>query len=313
MSETGTVSKDTADAACRCPYCAMAALRRTHTGLYHRLNRNYGPFDFYECANCGSGTTYPLPSAESLNDLYQTYTHGLPAENRAAMGNDDGEAWHATCVNRIAALSHLTATSRFSWIEAGAGAGEMARRMASAFPNSSGLAIDRHDRPADLPPSVAWLQIDLNQPDFHRSIGRKADVVYATAVWEHVSRPDSFAHSMVELLNAGGLLYLVCPNYSSLARKVLDTKWPYFNPGEHLSMPSPPGAAICLRRSFDTAKVTAACLAARPILLAYSLFYTANRLGLPFARLIPRALRIPMPAGALESVAIVASDPNTPR
>jgi hypothetical protein len=185
MSETGTVSKDTADAACRCPYCAMAALRRTHTGLYHGLNRNHGPFDFYECASCGSGTTYPLPSAESLNALYETYTNGLPAENRAAMGTDDGEIWHATCVSRIAALGHLTAPlkSHFSWIDAGAGAGEMARRMASAFPNSSGLAVDRHTRPADLPPSVAWLQIDLNQPDFHEKIGRKADVVYATAVW----------------------------------------------------------------------------------------------------------------------------------
>jgi hypothetical protein len=311
MSEIGTVSKDTAAAAGRCPFCAMAALRRTHTGLYHRLNRNHGPFDFYECANCGSGTTYPMPSAESLDALYQTFSNGLPAENRAAMGNDEGEVWHATCVERIAALRHLTAQSHFSWIEAGAGAGEMARRMASAFPNSSGLAVDRHPRPADLPPGVTWLQIDLNQPDFHKNIGRKADVVYATAVWEHVSQPGAFAHSMVELLNNGGLLYLVCPNYSSLARKVLDTRWPYFTPGEHLSMPSPRGAEICLRRSFDAAKVTPALIAARPMLLTYSLFYTANRLGLPFARLIPRGLRIPMPAGALESVAIAASDPNT--
>jgi hypothetical protein len=315
MSETGTVSKDTADAACRCPYCAMAALRRTHTGLYHGLSRRHGPFDFYECANCGSGTTYPLPSAESLNALYQTYTNGLPAENRAAMGTDDGEIWHATCVSRIATLGHLTAPlkSRFSWIEAGAGAGEMARRMASAFPKSSGLAVDRHARPADLPPNIAWLQIDLNQPDFHEKIGRKADVVYATAVWEHVSQPDAFAHSMVELLNTGGLLYLVCPNYASWARKVLNTKWPYFTPGEHLSMPSPRGAEICLRRSFAAAKLTPAHVAARPMLLTYSLFYAANRLGLPFARLIPRALRIPMPAGALESFATVASNPDTRR
>ncbi len=167
--------------------------------------------------------------------------------------------------------------------------------------------------PADLPPSVSWLELDLNQPDFHKTIGRKADVVYATAVWEHVSQPDVFAHSMVELLNNAGLLYLVCPNYSSIARKVLDTRWPYFTPGEHLTMPSPRGAEICLRRVFADAGLTSAHVAARPMLLVYSLFYTANRLGLPFAGLIPRALRIPMPAGALESVAILASDPDTHR
>jgi 2-polyprenyl-3-methyl-5-hydroxy-6-metoxy-1,4-benzoquinol methylase len=313
MLETGTVSKDTGDSAGRCPYCATGTLRRTHTGLFHRLNRNHGPFDFYECANCGSGVTFPLPSAESLNALYQTYSNGLPAENRAAMGDDDGELWHSSCVKRIAELGHFTELSRFSWIEAGAGAGEMARRMVVAFPNSSGLAIDRHARPADLPASVEWLEIDLNQPDFQERIGRKADVVYATAVWEHVSQPDVFAQSMVELLNVGGLLYLVCPNYASLARKVLDTRWPYFTPGEHLTMPSPRGSEICLRRSFAAANLTAAHIEARPLLLVYSLFYTANRLGLPFARLIPRALRVPMPAGALESVAIVAADANTRR
>jgi SAM-dependent methyltransferase len=313
MSETGTVSKDTGDAVCRCPYCSAAALRRTHTGLYHRLNTDHGPFDFYECINCGSGITFPLPSAESLNVLYQTYSNGLPAENRAAMAAGDGQVWHVSCVKRIATLGHFTALSRFSWIEAGAGAGEMARRMANAFPNSSGLAVDLHKRPADLPARVAWLQIDLNQPDFHEKIGRKADVVYATAVWEHVSRPDVFAQSMVGLLNSGGLLYLVCPNYASLARRILDTRWPYFTPGEHLTMPSPRGAEICLRRSFSAAKLTPAYIAARPLLLVYSLFYTANRLGLPFAGLVPRFLRVPMPAGALESVALLAPGAGTGR
>ena len=77
--------------------------------------------------------------------------------------------------------------------------------------------VDLHTRPVALPPSVAWHQIDLNQPNFHEQIGGKADVVYATAVWEHVSKPDIFAQNMVKLLNGGGLLYLVCPNYASIA------------------------------------------------------------------------------------------------
>ena len=49
------------------------------------------------------------------------------------------------------------------------------------------IAVDLHVRPAKLPLSVDWLQTDLNQADFHEKIGRKADVVYATAVWEHAA------------------------------------------------------------------------------------------------------------------------------
>ena len=308
MSEIGTGSKDTCGAVGRCPYCTARALRRTYTGLYHPLKSDHGPFDFYECGKCGSGVTFPMPSAKSLNALYQIYSSGLPAQNRCAMLDGDGEAWHLSCVKRIAALSHVTTLSHFSWIEAGAGAGEMARRMASAFPNSSGLAVDLHARPTNLSPNTEWLQIDLNQPDFYEKIGRKADVVYATAVWEHVSNPDIFAQNMVKLLNSGGLLYLVCPNYASLARKILGKRWPYFTPGEHLTMPSAKGAEICLHRAFATAGLSGSGISSRPFLLAYSLGYTARRLGLPFSGLIPRFLRIPMPAGGLESVALLAAD-----
>jgi 2-polyprenyl-3-methyl-5-hydroxy-6-metoxy-1,4-benzoquinol methylase len=172
------------------------SLRRVYTDLYHRLKTDHGPFDFYECSDCQSGMTYPMPSRESLTILYQSYRNGLPVAMRELMGSNSGELSHSRCVERICTLGHRSAMDGFTWIDIGAGGGEMAQLMAAAFPNSSGLAIDLHERPTGLPANVDWLQLDLNSPDFHHACSRKADVVYATAVWEHITQPHAFVQSM---------------------------------------------------------------------------------------------------------------------
>ncbi len=291
---------------CVCFYCGSHALKLTHTGVYHKYKPGYGPFDFYECTNCGSGITYPMPSNEALAALYQGYSDGLPEATREDLGPEGGELWHGDAVKRIGALKRFTPASPFTWIEMGAGAGEMARLMSESFPNAKGLAADLHEHPAKLPANVEWKQIDLNLPTFHELVDRKADVVYATGVWEHVQRPDLFAQNMIKLLNPSGLFYLLCPNYDSLARKILDTKWPYFTPGEHLTMPTPKGALACFKRITNEAGLFAVQMNSRPRMLSYSIYYTAKRFGLPFANLIPRSLAAPLPSGALENWAIIA-------
>jgi SAM-dependent methyltransferase len=232
-----------------------------------------------------------------LRALYASFNEGLPAEMRDAMAG--GEAWHATCVRRIGRLRGVSSDSRFTWLEIGAGAGEMACQMARAYPQATGRAADLHERPRSLPSQVSWLQVDLNGDTL--ALGEPADVVYATGVWEHVRRPDVFVDNLVRMLSKGGLLYLMCPNYASLARRLLDTRWPYFTPGEHLTMPSPRGAEACIRRAFSERP---ARIVSRPFWLTYSIRYTALRFGLPGARWMPAGWRLPMPVGALESVAL---------
>lgn len=294
-----------------CFFCGGRSLRRRYTNLYHRIKTDHGPFDFYECSDCQSGLTFPMPSGESLKALYQSYTNGLPEIMRELMGSE-GELWHFQCVQRIRRmLCNRSAKDGFTWIDVGAGGGEMAGYMAAVFPNSCGLAIDRHERPNSLPAKVDWLQLDLNSPDFHHACGRSADLVYATAVWEHVTEPHTFVQNMSRMLIDGGMLYLVCPNYASLTHKILGTRWPYFAPGEHLAMPSPQGAVSCLKRAIEQVGLQAVYVRSRPIMPVYSLFYAASRFNLPFATLVPRSLRISMPAGALESIVILDAKPRT--
>ncbi len=287
-----------------CPYCGESRLKLTHAGVFHRLKRDHGPFDFYLCLACGSGVTFPMPSAAALSALYSSYEAGLPREQRARMDAGIGEPWHKLCVKRIASIARIPAGASFNWVDIGAGNGEMANLMIRHFPNSRGLAIDLHDRPKTLESGIDWVQADLNVENFAQAIHwRAADLVYATAVWEHLVRPDAFIANVLRLLGPRGTLYLICPNYASLARAVLNTRWPYFSPGEHLTMPSPLGARVCLHRGWaQSQRPGTIAVVSHAICLPYSLSYTAARFGLNFlARSIPHQLEFPLPVGALET------------
>ena len=42
---------------------------------------------------------------------------------------------------------------------------------------------------------------------------------------------------------------MICPDYGSFARRALGRAWAYFEPGEHLSIPTREGALACVRRA----------------------------------------------------------------
>lgn len=289
-----------------CWFCGGASLECVQRGLYHPAKRDHGPFEFDRCAGCGSGITPTPPTREQLAALYGSFRDGLPDLQRSLAADDPQVAWYARCAKRVTRLSGRTAESEFRWVDVGAGGGELSVLLAERFPRSRGTALDLHPRPASLTARdrVDWLQRDVNGA-FSAGLPR-ADVVVSTAVWEHVLRPDLFVREALELLSPGGLLYLICPNYDSLASRLLGARWPYFTPGEHLHMPSPEGARRCLERAWSSLQGAPGGveIASRPIFLPYTLRYVLRRFGMEkLGRLMPAALHLPLPVGALESVA----------
>ena len=269
-----------------CFYCTSRDVRLAYAGKYHQRKKDHGPFDFYVCADCGSGLTLPPPSPAALAELYGSFEFGLSKFTRGLLSDNPAAVWHETCVRHLVKLSARARDAAFTWIDVGAGAGEIARKLAEHFPASSGLAIDIHDRPPELaegPPNVRWQRIDVAHDSFAAELGVKADLVFAIGVWEHVRRPDIFARNMLSLLNPGGIVYMETPNYGSLARRLMGRHWPYFLPGEHLCMPTPKGARLCLSR--ELAKLDdgnrASALAARPILLRYSVRFALAKFSMP--------------------------------
>jgi len=295
-----------------CFFCASRDLRLAYAQKFHRLKPDHGPFDFYVCNGCGSGLTLPPPEPAALAALYASFAFGLSKSTRELLADNPAAVWHDTCARRIIKLSGQTQDAAFTWIDVGAGGGEIARRLAEHFPRAKGLAVDIHDRPPDLiggPENLEWRRINIAFDAFAAELATKADLVFAIGVWEHVRRPDIFARNMLSLLNPNGLLYMESPNYGSLARRLMGQYWPYFLPGEHLCMPTPKGARVCLSRELaNLGDHRSLAVRARPILLRYSARFALAKFAMArLARLVPSRLFVHLPSGAMESVARVTT------
>jgi SAM-dependent methyltransferase len=167
--------------------------------------------------------------------------------------------------------------------------------------------VDQHARPAALSSleHVAWKQLDINDDHFADAVGGGAQLVFSSAVWEHVLHPDRFVHNLLRRVKPGGLLYLMTPDYGSMARRLLGRRWPYFSPGEHLNMPTPAGARSCLTRQWRAihGEQPAPVIRCASLYLPYTLRYAFRRFGMDgLGRLLPLGLAVPLPAGAMESV-----------
>lgn len=287
-----------------CLYCGSAALRCTHTGLFHPLKTDHGPFAFYKCLECGSGLTLPPPSAESLNALYGSFESGLPEEMRRWRQDAPLTSWDQQCLDHAMARAGKQPADRFLWIDVGAGGGELARLAAAQYPDATGIAVDLHRRPRSLDGlnNVQWIESDINRRGFAAQLNVQADVVISVAVWEHVRRPDWFLEDLVQLVKPNGTLYLVSPDYGSAASRLLGRYWPFFTPGEHLCMPSVEGAKQILNRLCRDAAGANVEMFVRRVSLPYPVRYTMSyfRVGW-LGRMFPRRWIFPLPAGVLEA------------
>ena len=290
-----------------CLFCG-GRLRLRYRNVFHPFKHDHGPFDIYVCTDCGSFQTEPMPSFNSLASLYDSYRDGLPNLHRKIISDNPQIALYKLCLNRICRLSGIRADDEFSWLDIGAGGGELSSLMATAFPNSRGVAIDLHPCPTSLEDisAVNWYQVDINQKEFAGRL-QQTDLVVSISVWEHVLRPDLFVANLLRLVRPGGMLYLLCPNSASLASRLLGRRWPYFTPGEHLAMPSPTGAFCCLQREWCSfhGRDERINISLRPLMLPYTLRYVMRRLGADaVGLLLPPDWNVPLPAGALETVLV---------
>lgn len=274
----------------KCAFCDSTQLQRSFMGLSHPIIINHGPFDLYVCSRCNSLTTYPLPSHELLQSFYSHFNEGMPDELREARKDSSQSAIYRAYLQRI--KKHIN-TKDFKWLEIGAGGGEFAQIFAEEYPDSHGVCVDFHPRPSSVwAQNVTWIQKDINQD--LRDISDKFNVVVSFAVLEHVLDPQDFIKKVVDSLIVGGSALIVCPDYSSFASKLMGTRWPYFSPGEHLSIPSVKGTNLLLNGFTDiNYRVSRICM-------PYSCRYVMSTLRFKLiSNMIPANLTFPFPTGAL--------------
>lgn len=275
-----------------CYYCRSSALRITHRGEVHKVDRSFGPFDIFICDQCGSMGTANPPSTERLAQFYRQYDDFRPDWYKS------GSAAGALASQYRFYAQHVFQESG-SWADVGAGHGEVANSITTR--NSDGTAIEIGPRPTDLSSAVDYIGIDMNRAGWAKAIGRQFDNVFSIAVWEHVLSPADFAYECLSLVAPGGRLTLVTPDYGSFARRVLGRSWPYFEPGEHISIPSRDGARHCLESACDALKIEARVVV-KPLAVRYSIRYALDVLRLrSLSAMLPPDFAAPLPTGILSA------------
>ena len=284
-----------------CSFCGSERLDITHVGQMHKVDPSFGPFDMARCRQCGSLSTVNPPSRERLATFYRDYHLHRPHWYNAASANGALDAQYASYALRIA---NALARPDADWVDVGSGHGEVANLLAQYRPASRGTAIDIGDRSESLLAGIANEARDLNAEGWGTGFGRQFDIVFSVAVWEHVLSPTAFAAECLSLVRPGGTLLLITPDYGSAAAKALGQRWPYFEPGEHISIPTKSGADACLRGAAKKLDLSNVSVRSSSLWVAYSVSYLFSVLGLrSVASVLPPRLAAPVPTGILIATA----------
>ena len=295
-----------------CVFCASDNAKLVAGNTWHPVATDHGPFDLYKCNHCGSAFTFPLPSEDQLTALYNRFADGLIPATRDIREEYPLDAWYQQCLQHALKRSGKSyeSGSVFSWIDLGAGKGELSKQIAQQFPASKGCAVDFHNKPDQLKQlgNIEWQSIDMNGDDFATALNGNADLIFIITVLEHLRRPDVFLRNALRLLKPGGCLYLTTPQYGSLASNLLGKRWPYIIPGEHLNIPSLRGMEILAKRSAeDVGQKNNLIVKVRPTVIPYAAGYYAKHFGLNFlTAVLPKKFLLRIPTGILEASIITA-------
>ena len=135
-----------------CLFCGSPNLKLLFEKKFHPLAKWHGHFNLYQCLQCGSALTFPLPTVDQLTALYGSFKGGMMPGIRELRDEYPLTKWYNQCIDNAFhyAQKDIKSTQIFNWIDLGAGNGELAKLMTARFPMSSGVGTDFHDKPAAL-------------------------------------------------------------------------------------------------------------------------------------------------------------------
>ena len=163
-------------------------------------------------------TTHPSPSGgtavqkAALGSHHNSFSTGSLVERRKAAADQS----HGTSGGPIydAIQARLTQLAiRGDVLDFGAGTGELTRRLYAAGLYKSIAGADLFARPSELPASIEWLEIDLN--DRLPLPEARFDLVVGAEIIEHLENPRAVCREIFRLLRPGGYALLSTPNNES--------------------------------------------------------------------------------------------------
>jgi SAM-dependent methyltransferase len=211
----------------RCPSCRSLASRFAgHVAEGFKIRK---------CLSCGLAFHTEFSNEEELRDYY---THYYREENLAF-----SPITEARFQSLVSTFEVYRATNQM--LDVGCGLGhflKVAMEMGwGAF--GTEIASGAFDQLAKL--GVNSFCGKLESANY---AGEFFDVVYCSEVIEHLLDPTTLLREIARILRPGGLLYLTTPNFNSLSRRLLASKWRVFSK-EHICYFTPGSLAGALREA----------------------------------------------------------------
>ncbi len=159
-------------------------------------------YEFHQCLHCGTVVIEPLPTPETLDEVYSRYR-----TTDRYMSKRDKKVRRSR--RRIARLRKYAPGNRF--LDVGCSLGYTVAAAIEMGLDAHGIDID--------PVTVKMAQDSFGSDRFSAvtidafaDAGRTFDLLYTAETIEHTLDPHGFMASASRLLNPGGLLYLTTPD-----------------------------------------------------------------------------------------------------
>lgn len=190
-----------------------------------------GNKDIYKvvkCSCCGLRFLDPIPSAQALNEYYnseQNQGHYLKVADRKLKSGK----------RKLIKLIKYTKGLAFVDIGCNAGANTEAARQLGFSTLGIDLGSTVIDNARELFPEnrFAVMSIETLVQEVKES-GNGFDLVFCSEVIEHVTDPHSFAKSLKAIMNPGAILYLTTPDAGHFRVPRDFTRWKHVHAPDHI-------------------------------------------------------------------------------
>ncbi len=207
-----------------CSCCKGTEGHTLHSGL--RSVYTDDPYSVILCNTCSNGITNPPVDKVVLEKIYsQTYLYPV---HLLALGEKKYRARAMAEFIRKLTPSH----SYPKVLEAGCMFGYLLQELKSEY-KVRGIDIGRD---AVTYCKEQGLNVDdISIENFISGSLEKFDIIVISHVLEHLLHPDEVLLQLHKLLNPGGMIYILVPNYNSVTAKVFGRYWGWWQVPVHIN------------------------------------------------------------------------------
>lgn len=218
-----------------CPACGETAAR-----IHGRL----GPTNLKQCRDCGVRYVSPRLSENLREEMEGRDPGGMDSPRNLMLRHMMAERLQD--MHREMFPMEGVARNSASLLEVGASWGHFLQLCRPHYDTVEGIELSK----ARIDFARERFDLDLRQADISREPwpGR----YHVLAAWDFLDRltyPTKFLTWAHDHLLPGGQLVLSVPNYDSLYRKLLGTRWYHFDPARHLTYYTAPVIKDLLRKA----------------------------------------------------------------